>query len=137
MMFHGLREACGNAALPYRTVARWVKAFREGRDAVQDNHRTGRPHVENNTVQLLASFLNADRPWTARELAAKVGACHKTVLHIQYDILDYRKLAARWKPHEISEVQKCQRYAVARILLYRYQREDYDFLGRIITIDET
>ncbi|KAJ4438964.1 hypothetical protein ANN_14918 [Periplaneta americana] len=28
--FQGLREACGDAALPYRTVARWVKAFREG-----------------------------------------------------------------------------------------------------------
>ncbi|KAJ4441169.1 hypothetical protein ANN_11020 [Periplaneta americana] len=27
--FQGLREACGDAALPYRTVARWVKAFRE------------------------------------------------------------------------------------------------------------
>ena len=48
--FQGLREACGDAALPHRTVARWVKAFREGRDSVQDNPRTGRPHVENNTV---------------------------------------------------------------------------------------
>ena len=32
--FQGLREACGDAALPYHTVARWVKALREGRDAV-------------------------------------------------------------------------------------------------------
>ena len=32
--FRGLREECGDAAFPYRTVARWVKAFREGRDAV-------------------------------------------------------------------------------------------------------
>ena len=39
-------------------MARWVKAFREGRDAVQDNLRTGRPRVENNTVQLLASMLD-------------------------------------------------------------------------------
>ncbi|KAJ4450034.1 hypothetical protein ANN_01441 [Periplaneta americana] len=68
----GLREACADAALPYRTVARWVKAFREGRDAVQDNLRTGRPRVEDNTVQLLASLLDADRRWTARELAAEV-----------------------------------------------------------------
>ena len=59
--FQGLREACGYAALTYRTVVRWVKAFREGRDAVQDNLRTGRPHVENNTVQLLPSLLDTDR----------------------------------------------------------------------------
>ncbi|KAJ4437127.1 hypothetical protein ANN_17262 [Periplaneta americana] len=71
--FQGLREACGDAALPYRTMARWVKAFREGRDAVHDNLRTGRPRVEDNTVQLLVSMLDADRRWTAHELAAEVG----------------------------------------------------------------
>ena len=67
--FQGLGEACGDAALPYRTVSRWVKAFREGRDAVQDNLRTVQPQVENKTFQLLASLLGADRRWTSRELA--------------------------------------------------------------------
>ena len=47
----GLRETSDDALLPYRV-------FREGKDAVQDNIRTGRPHVENNTVQLLASLLD-------------------------------------------------------------------------------
>ncbi|KAJ4448689.1 hypothetical protein ANN_00079 [Periplaneta americana] len=63
--YSGLRKACADAALPYCAVARWVKAFQEGRDAVQENFRTGRPHVENNTVELLASLLDADRRWTA------------------------------------------------------------------------
>ena len=117
--FQGLREACGDAALPYRTVARWVKTFREGSDTVQDNLRTGRPHVENNTVQLLASLLDADRRWTAHELATEVGVCHKTVLHILHDIQGYSKLAVGWIPHEISEVQQCHRYVVAQVLLDR------------------
>ena len=69
-----------------------VKAFREGRDAVQDNLRTGRPQVENNTVEFLASLLEADRQWTATE----IGVSHKTVLHILHDILGYPKFAARW-----------------------------------------
>ena len=47
--FRRQREACGDAALPYRTVTQWVKAF-----------RTGRPHGENNTVQLLAFLLDAE-----------------------------------------------------------------------------
>ena len=58
--FQGLRTACGDTALPYRTVTQWVKAFREGRDAVQDNLRIVRLHEENSTVQLLASLLDAD-----------------------------------------------------------------------------
>ena len=101
---HELREACGDAALPYLTVVRWVKAFREGRYVVQDNLLAGRPQVENNTVQLPASLSDADRRWTVRELAAELGVCQKTVLHILHDILGYCKLAARCIPHEISEV---------------------------------
>ena len=41
--------------------------------------------------------------WTARELAAEVGICHKTVLHILHGILGYRKIAAHWVPHTPSE----------------------------------
>jgi hypothetical protein len=53
--YQGLREACGDAALPYRTVALWIKLFREGRDAIQDSRRSGRPHIDNHTIQLLSS----------------------------------------------------------------------------------
>ena len=70
--FQGLREACGNAALPSSTVARWAKAFWEGKDAVQDNLRTEQPHVQNNIVQLLASLLDAVHHWTVCELAASL-----------------------------------------------------------------
>ena len=55
--------------------------------------------MENNAVQLLASLLDVDRRCSARELAAEIGVCHKTVLHL----LGYRKLVARWIPHDISE----------------------------------
>ena len=41
--FQGLLEACGDAVLLYHTVARWVKAFQEGRDIIQDNLHIGWP----------------------------------------------------------------------------------------------
>ena len=92
--------------------------------------------MENNAVQLLAFLLDAHRRWTARDLAAEVGVCQKTVFHILYDILCYRKLARRWIHHEISEVQQWHRYVATQTLLDRYQRED-DFLGRIVAADIT
>ena len=70
-------------------------------------------------------------------LAAEYWVCHRTVLHILQDILGYHKLAARWIHHEISEVQKWHRYAVAQAMLDQYQREGDDFLGRIVAMDET
>ncbi|PNF44136.1 hypothetical protein B7P43_G03180 [Cryptotermes secundus] len=44
----GLQEACGESALPYRTVARWVKVLKEGRQNVADTRRPGRPALEPN-----------------------------------------------------------------------------------------
>jgi hypothetical protein len=67
---------------------------------------SGPPHVDNHTIQLLASLLDDDGWWTVRELAAEVDVCHKTVFHILHDLLGYRKIAARWVPHEITEVQQ-------------------------------
>ena len=64
--------------------------------------------MENNAIQHLSSLLDADCQWIEHELAVEVGVCHKTVLHI----LDYHKLAMRWIPHEISEVQQWHRYPV-------------------------
>ena len=41
--YKGLLEACGERALSYRTVVRWVKAFKEGRKNVTDMPRPGHP----------------------------------------------------------------------------------------------
>ncbi|GFW43060.1 suppressor of hairless protein homolog [Trichonephila clavipes] len=38
-----LVEALGNNALPYRTVARWIEKFQQGRVSTSDEQRSGRP----------------------------------------------------------------------------------------------
>ncbi|GFS89217.1 uncharacterized protein TNCV_1259521 [Trichonephila clavipes] len=38
-----LVEAFGNNALPYRTVARWIGKFQQGRVSTSDEKRSGRP----------------------------------------------------------------------------------------------
>ncbi|GFQ79090.1 uncharacterized protein TNCT_723271 [Trichonephila clavata] len=38
-----LVEALGNNSLPYRTVARWVGKFQQGRVSTSDEQRSGRP----------------------------------------------------------------------------------------------
>nr|ALA15329.1 ionotropic receptor 15 [Locusta migratoria] len=49
----GLKEACGESALPYRTVARWVKAFNEDRQTVAATHRAGLPSAPEEDCILL------------------------------------------------------------------------------------
>ncbi|PSN38998.1 hypothetical protein C0J52_14026 [Blattella germanica] len=69
----GLQEACGAAALPYRTVARWVAAFRQGRENVEDIPRSGHPPVSDEDVQTVSALVEADRNVTIRELAQDTG----------------------------------------------------------------
>ena len=76
--FQWLFETCGNAVLPYHTAIRWVKVFQ---DAIQGNLCTGQSHMENNRVQFLASQLDADHRWIARELAVEVWVCHNSAWH--------------------------------------------------------
>ena len=54
----GLVEACGEMALPYRTVARWVRAFNEGRDRVENMARPGRLSVSEEEVQAVSTLLD-------------------------------------------------------------------------------
>ena len=107
----GLQEACGESALPYRTVARWVKAFKEGRQNVADVRRPGRPSVSEEEVYALTALLDSERRHTIGELAR---LAHTTVLHILKERLGMRKIASRWVPHDLTEMQKWLRYDAAR-----------------------
>ncbi|PNF42584.1 hypothetical protein B7P43_G04699, partial [Cryptotermes secundus] len=107
----GLQEACGESAVPYRTVARWVKAFNEGRQNVADMRRPGRPSVSEEEVYALSALLESDRRHTIRELARETGLAHTTMLQILKERLGIRKIASRCVPHDLTEMQKWQAVA--------------------------
>ncbi|KAJ4447940.1 hypothetical protein ANN_09949, partial [Periplaneta americana] len=56
--YENLVEACGETVLPYRTVARWVRVFNEGRESVAEVARPGRPRVSDKQVQAVAALLD-------------------------------------------------------------------------------
>ncbi|PNF18928.1 hypothetical protein B7P43_G15789 [Cryptotermes secundus] len=116
----GLQEACGESALPYRTVARRVKAFNEGRQNVADMRRPGRPSVSEE-VYALSALLESDRRHTIRELARETGLANTTVLDVLKERLGMRKIASRWVPHDLTEMQKWLRCDAARKRLERYE----------------
>ena len=97
-------------------IAQWHDGLKRSRKAMAPFRTTS---VQNDsTWKTTASLLlDANRRWTARELAAEdgVGLYHKTLLHI----LGYLKLAACWILHEITDMQQWHRYVIAQALLER------------------
>ncbi|KAJ4426401.1 hypothetical protein ANN_27215 [Periplaneta americana] len=126
----GLVETCGETALPYTTVARWVRVFNEGRESLANVTRPGRPSVSDEQVQAVAVLLDTDRSQTIR-------LSHTTVLHILKNRLRMRKIASLWVPHDLMEAQLWIRYNAALPHLERYGRDGDTVLRRIITFDKT
>ena len=84
----------------------------------------------------MASLLETDRRWTIRELVCETGLSHTTVLRILKERLDMHKIASRWVPHSLTEIQKWQRYESALMHFERYKKKGDAFLHRIIVLDE-
>ncbi|PSN49558.1 hypothetical protein C0J52_09743 [Blattella germanica] len=63
MQISALQEACGGEVLPYRTIARWVETFRQGREEYQYRTHAGRPIAATDDlhVQAVMTLLEGDR----------------------------------------------------------------------------
>ncbi|GBO09229.1 hypothetical protein AVEN_18492-1 [Araneus ventricosus] len=95
--------------------------------------RPGRPSISEEEVMLLPRY------WTVIDAIRFVSwpEMHTTVLHILKECLGMRKIASRWVPHDLTEMQKWLRYKAARSNFQCYEREGKAFLRRTITLDDT
>jgi lambda repressor-like predicted transcriptional regulator len=101
--------------------------------------RSGRPVSVRTDVSraVIAQCMEEDRRWSLKELERHTGIDQATVHRILRKYLHMRKIAAKWVPHELNEVQKWARYEASRVNLERYEIEGDNFLKRIISINET
>ena len=68
-------------------MGRWHKAFREGREDIEDEQRTGRPSTSHtlDSVAKVKAVLDSDRLLSVRLIADKVGLPKSIVHEIGYD----------------------------------------------------
>jgi len=133
-----LRTAYGDAVLSSSQVLTWYKAFKDGREGVEDEERAGRPstsRTENNVARVKA-VLDRDRHLSVRLMAEEVGLPKTDVHQIITEDLHMRKICVKLVPKNLSDEQKDKRVLVSRELLDRMTSEP-NFLQRVITGDET
>lgn len=130
--------AWGPDAPHYRTVAKWVALFKEGRDSLEDDPRSGRPITKftPGNIELVKQLLEEDPHATYDEIELETSLNHWVIHEIIHVALRMRKLASRWIPHNLTDDQRAKRVQASKLILAKFN-EDKWRLGDIITGDES
>ncbi|XP_018337766.1 PREDICTED: histone-lysine N-methyltransferase SETMAR-like [Trachymyrmex septentrionalis] len=105
-------QKCYPTSAPSRTtVYRWFSEFKMGRTSTEDAPRSGRPKEATNAeiVKQVHRIVLSDRKVKLRELAEVVGISKERAGYILHDLLEMKKLSARWVPRLLTVDQKQQR----------------------------
>jgi len=133
-----LKTAFGDRAPPYKTVSRWAKRFRDGREDVEDDPRSGRPitaHTLTN-IEIVRRLIEDDPHTTYIEIEAQTLLSQGTICTIIHDSLKLRKITCRWVPHDLTEENRKERVAACRENLRMFKENKWR-LCDVITGDES
>jgi len=131
-------QVYGDNAKSDGMVRKWVRMFKEGRENVHDEARSGRPSVVND--DLVSKVNEIVRYYRLSQFLI----CPCTFLRFQGLLYDtgsshsgYRKVCARWVPKMLTEEHIKTRLACALTFLMRYHKEGDGMLRHIVTGDKT
>ena len=98
--FEKLKQAYGEHSLSRAQVFRWHKSFLEGREHVEDEHRSGRPSTSttDENIERVNTLVRSDRRLTLRMLSEQLNLNRFTVHQILTEHLHMRKVCAKM-PH--------------------------------------
>ena len=133
-----IQQMFGDVALSPTQTKEWFKRFKNGRESVESEPRSGRPCTSRNKEvkdQVREEVLN-DRRVTVREIAVEVEISTGSVHSILTEDLRMRRVSAKFVPKLLTEEQKELRKEICKDML-DCANHDPEFMKTIITGDET
>ena len=134
-----LTEAYGDATLSRTMVFKWHKDFKEGRENVEVDPRSGRPISSTNdqNVDAVQDVMAKDHRLRVRMIAEEMVLNKNAVHRILTEHLHMRKIRAKLVPKNLSVEQKANPFEeICRDLLGRIEIEP-NVLHKVITGDES
>ena len=126
-MIELINKAYGSTAMSRANVYRWYARFRNGREYVKDDARSGRPSTArtDENKESVHRLLTEDRRTTLQMIAERLNTGKETVRRIVTEDLGKRKICARFVPHALTREQKKECVAYCQDLLLMGQDERF------------
>jgi len=106
-----LEKAFGEISMSTPRIYEWYKRFKEGREDVDDDRRTGRPNtlISDENVAKIKYIVLSNRCITIREVAEEVNISYGSCESIFANILGLKLVAAKFAPKLLNCEQKQNR----------------------------
>ncbi|XP_005095863.1 uncharacterized protein LOC101861574 [Aplysia californica] len=114
-----ISEVYGEKAMGESMVRKWVRVFKQGRDNVLDEPRSGCPSlISDDLMNKVDIKVKEDERFTLSWLSSNFPEISRSLLlEIVTDHLGYRKVCSRWVPKQLTQAQQDQRAASALAFL--------------------
>lgn len=132
-----LKKCFGDDTLKKTVIYQWHGRFRNGRELVTDDERSGRPltsKTDENIDKVKEIIINNGNQ-TVRKLAEELNIAYGSVQDILVNDLSLRNIAGKLVPKELNAIQKRDRIDIADDMISKVE-SDPSFIRRIITGDE-
>jgi transposase len=128
-----------DSAPSYRTVAKWVAEFKNRERGFEDAPRSGRPStaVTNENIHAVERLVMRDRQISVRRVADQLNISKTIVYEILNDHFGMKEVYTKWVPELLTPLQRANRVECCEELLQESNEDPINFVGRIVTGDET
>ncbi|XP_004205774.1 histone-lysine N-methyltransferase SETMAR-like [Hydra vulgaris] len=128
----------GDLAPKYSTVDKWATLFKDGRESLEDNPRSGHPKTTY-TAENIESVqaIIEENPYVTHDLIEALTLINRfTINEIIHNVLKKRKLTSRCIPHELTDQNRKNRVEACKENLALF-RNGLWRLCDIVTEDES
>jgi len=114
-----LTLAYGEYAMKKPSVFEWHRLFKEGREDVQDDPRSGQPKTQRTDANVvrIRTLVRSDRRLGVRVMAEELNMNRQTVRKIVKEDLGMRKISAKMVPRILTHDRKHRRLHISSDLL--------------------
>ena len=134
-----LDDVYKDSAPSYSTIRKWVAEFKDPERGFEDAPRSGRPSTTttDENIKAVERIVMRDRQVSVRRVADELGISKTRVHEIMRHCLGMSKVCTRWVPKSLTPLQRVHRVECCQELLQESEADPANFLGRIVTGDES